>query len=282
MFQSLLKATNAQYLKLNEMCRDTKFKRPNIFKNCIFKLLNLSFKTTVGIARAMSERKENLDNDDTKNTINFKELCTQILFSFCTSLLSMLSSSSIKVALEQGTQAFRARISVIGLPDAADYTDALTDINISLEKPVANLKVNAIFLISTRSHTVSWMQDIFFSREWKLRTVENNQSVSSLFCSTTSASFRRAERLRDERDKCAERDGGERLLTITRVIATGLHTVRIKSRPGSGRNMEYLIKPLHADLKNEFDCLRKLGVKINLTTLQVLFMDTLHDSVSNA
>lgn len=96
------------------------------------------------------------------------------------------------------------------------------------------------------------------------------REFTQYFRGTSSANFMRAERIWNDQDKYADADGSslrrEALSTVTRVNATGLHTVRMKARPGRGRRRSAWVEVLHVDLRNEFDRLRKLG---DLNTLQV-------------
>lgn len=56
----------------------------------------------------------------------------------------------------------------------------------------------------------------------------------------------------------------------------------MKAQPGRGRKRADWVDALHMNLKDEFDWLRKLGVKFNLTNLRVLALELLHDSQNAA
>lgn len=59
---------------------------------------------------------------------------------------------------------------------------------------------------------------------------------------------------------------------------TGGKSVRLKARAGRGSKRQALIQEMNFDLRQEFDRLRKIGVKFNLTTLRHLSLDIIETS----
>lgn len=70
----------------------------------------------------------------------------------------------------------------------------------------------------------------------------------------------------------------EAFSTLKRVNEIGAHIVRLKARPGRGREREAWVGVLHQDLRKELDLLCNLGVKFNLSDLQLLVLDILKSS----
>ena len=66
--------------------------------------------------------------------------------------------------------------------------------------------------------------------------------------------------------------------SITRVTRGGLKRVYIKARPGRGRKRAAWVDAVHQDLREEFDRLRKLGVKFNICTLKSLALHLIDTS----
>lgn len=70
--------------------------------------------------------------------------------------------------------------------------------------------------------------------------------------------------------------------SITRMTKEGPRRVRMKARIGRGRRRLSWVEALQCDLREEFDRLRKLGVKFNLNTLRSLALQVLRTSENNA
>lgn len=85
------------------------------------------------------------------------------------------------------------------------------------------------------------------------------------------------------RDDYTNQDGGMATqgmtIAITRVTRAGTKRSRLKARVGRGRRGQTWVEALHIELREEFDRLRKVGVKFNQTTLRHLALDTFKNSL---
>lgn len=70
--------------------------------------------------------------------------------------------------------------------------------------------------------------------------------------------------------------------SVTRVTDVGRQRYQMKARPGRGRKRKTWVEAFREDLREEFDRLRRLGVKFSISTLLVLSMHVLRNGFRDA
>lgn len=68
------------------------------------------------------------------------------------------------------------------------------------------------------------------------------------------------------------------LATVARVKNNGQYKISMKARPGREKKWVDWVETIHMNWKDEFDRLRKLGIKFKLINLRVLAMGLSRDS----
>lgn len=95
-----------------------------------------------------------------------------------------------------------------------------------------------------------------------------------LFRTSCNADILRATRLWIERHNILDQNGDVRKVGVTSCIGRSTSSVtkevRLKSNQGRGRKRETCVEEVHIELRDEFDRMRKLGVRFNMHTLSLL------------
>lgn len=147
-------------------------------------------------------------------------------------------------------------------------------------------RLHHVLPIATRAAIVSWMRSLVDENGDKNLASKTVRQFPNFFKGSPNANLMRAKRLWADRDKYPRRAPGEPSpgpsTSLTRVSKVGLQRCRLKARSGRGRKRALWVEALHADLREEFDRLRKLGVKFNLTTLRYLALHILTNSSNDA
>lgn len=139
-----------------------------------------------------------------------------------------------------------------------------------------------VWTISQRSTVVQWMINNASENGEKNICARAVKEFPSLFRSTPNANIKRAMRLWKGRDSFTFASTNKsNLLSITKNTRRGLKRVNLKAHKGRGRKRESWVEALHKDLREEFDRLRKLGVKFNHSTLRLLAMGLLKNSTNS-
>lgn len=140
-------------------------------------------------------------------------------------------------------------------------------------------RVHHVLPIATRALIVTWMKDEVSRNGEKHLAVKTVRHFTEFFRGSENANIKRAQRLWAAREEYQDEEGlvktrGE-TSSVTRVTLQGPKRVRLKARKGRGRRRLPWVEALYSDVLDEFDRLRKLGVKFNLTTLRHLALDVL-------
>lgn len=143
-----------------------------------------------------------------------------------------------------------------------------------------------VWTIGQRAMVVKWMKQQEVANGSKHISVRTVRNFPELFRSSHNANITRASRLWKQRSEYPDEGDRSNLRGETSVVSRqtkiGLKRVNLKAREGRGRKRASWVKALHADLRDEFDRLRKLGVKFNHRTLRALAQQLLADSNSEA
>lgn len=140
--------------------------------------------------------------------------------------------------------------------------------------------------IATRALIVNWMtQHVLENGETHIAS-KTVRHFPQYFRASENANLTRAKRLWTSRAEYTAHDGTCSThgvnTSITRVTSIGPKRVRLKAKPGRGRKRAQWVSALYEDLRDEFDRLRKLGVKFNMVTLKHLALDLLQNSSNDA
>lgn len=147
-------------------------------------------------------------------------------------------------------------------------------------------KVHHVLTIATRASIVKWMMTEAATNGERHIAAKSIRQFPQFFRSSLNANITRASRLWKARLQYVNDNGDFTLRgttsTVTRITKAGPKRVQLKARAGRGSKRAKWVDALHLDLREEFDRLRKLGVKFNLTTLRHLALDMLRASENEA
>lgn len=135
-----------------------------------------------------------------------------------------------------------------------------------------------VLSIAQRKSIVAWMRaqaDEHGEHKIASRTVTN---FPQFFRGSVNANLTRASRLWKARANYSDENTRNESSVITRVTKNGPRMVRMKARAGRGRRRVEWVDALQNDVRSEFDRLRKLGVKFNISSLHSLTLRILSTS----
>ena len=145
-------------------------------------------------------------------------------------------------------------------------------------------RLHHVLPISTRGQIVKWMRARAQSSGEKLLVSATVKQFPYLFMGSASANHMRSRRLWRDRDRYPALDDTNRHVqqttSLTKVTNVGLQRKRLKARIGRGRKRSAWA--LYIDVRDEFDRLRRLGVKFNISTLLALAIEQLCNSTNEA
>ena len=134
--------------------------------------------------------------------------------------------------------------------------------------------VHNVLPIFTRRQIVAWMQNEYAEHGIKKLPTKTVSNFPQYFRGSKSANFMSEKRLWDYRDKYIDRfttdNPCEINSSITRAKSFGHHRVRCNARAGRGQKPSAWVDELHLEMRDEFDRLRHLDVKVNISTLRQL------------
>lgn len=140
--------------------------------------------------------------------------------------------------------------------------------------------------IAQRAQIAAWMKRPAEESGNKLMASKTVPHFPDLFRGSRNGNLQRAIRLWRRRADYEDGNGDAKYRgvtsSITRFNSKGLKGVRLKARSGPGGKRLPWLEAFHADLRSEFDWLRKLGVNFNLYTLGMLAVDLLSNTASQA
>lgn len=167
---------------------------------------------------------------------------------------------------------------------ALQQTESTVSHEIAPKTPAHRL--HHVLPIATRRLIVTWMRARVARDGDKHLVSATVKQFPEFFKGSASANHMRARRLWRDRatfpDLSESGIHGVESSSLTRVTNIGLQRTRLKARPGRGRKREAWVNAIHEDLREEFDRLRRLGVKFSLNTLRDLACNILCHSTNES
>ena len=208
-----------------------------------------------------------------------------------------LSGSPIFAAFER-VQALRERTAIIAASEPSSVPRSAATMSITNNdsdhptmgtEPVQPKRaVQHVLSLAQRAVIVRWM--VMKSEQYGNKHIPSRAVAQfpHLFRGTSNANIAKASRLWKDRDNylyTTDRHGRSTLrgspATNTRRVLGTRARVYLNARKGRGRKRAPWVRALHRDWVEEFDRLRKLGVKFNYRNLQSLGKHLLENSSSD-
>lgn len=150
--------------------------------------------------------------------------------------------------------------------------------------PIIKKRTQNVWTICQRVKVIQWMKKTVEEQGEKNIASKAVKNFPLLFRTSLNADIRRAVRLWADRNKY-EGENGDVITVgstscIRRNTTNGMKQVRLKAGTGRGRKRAAWVEALHIELREEFDRLRRVGVKFNLNTLRLL-AKSIHANVEN-